>query len=344
MCGFCQGVKGFGLLLDLLRQGLSDAKKYKTGSDHHKESSNDRDAASIHEGFVELAEVAAIDHAGFYEFEQAIIECGDRYSCHHQSRSDHEHAMQQISLYFFHSSILPATQVRQSIDVRYTNNPLVLIRIYPYMSIRESPMVSLLLTGHALALINSEECGMAMQLRKAAVDNVIIPIKAGVGYARPSLEVLSCSHCDIRGECLAEQLTIEHDHSYQLVKNKKTYAKGQHVFRGGDTAKAIYVVSSGAVKSYMLMENGEEQVLNFYLAGDVFGLDGMGDNCHIASTIAQESTTICQLPLSGLQDRALGRSFLNMISHNLLREHNLMLMLARKDADGRLASFIVDMS
>ena len=185
---------------------------------------------------------------------------------------------------------------------------------------------------------------MAMQLRKAAVDNVIIPIKAGVGYARPSLEVLSCSHCDIRGECLAEQLTIEHDHSYQLVKNKKTYAKGQHVFRGGDTAKAIYVVSSGAVKSYMLMENGEEQVLNFYLAGDVFGLDGMGDNCHIASTIAQESTTICQLPLSGLQDRALGRSFLNMISHNLLREHNLMLMLARKDADGRLASFIVDMS
>jgi CRP/FNR family transcriptional regulator len=48
--------------------------------------------------------------------------------------------------------------------------------------------------------------------------------------------------------------------------------------------------------------------------------------------------------LPELEDRVLGASFLNMISENLLREHNLMLMLARKDADGRLASFLIDVS
>ena len=185
---------------------------------------------------------------------------------------------------------------------------------------------------------------MAMQLQKTAEDNNFIPVAGGVGYAQPSLEVLSCITCNIRGGCLAEQLTIAHDHSYQLVKNRKVLSKGSHIFRGGDTVKAIYVVSSGSVKSYMLMENGEEQVLNFYMPGDVFGLDAMGSNCHVSSTVALETTTVCKLPLSGLQDRVLGQGFLNIISENLRRDHNLMLMLARKDADGRLASFLVDMS
>jgi CRP/FNR family transcriptional regulator len=188
---------------------------------------------------------------------------------------------------------------------------------------------------------------MAIQLQNTATDNAVIPVSSGVsggvGYAQPSLEVLSCYSCNIKGGCLIEKLTIAHDHSYQLVKNKKVLAKGKHIFRGGDDTKAMYVVSRGSVKSYMLMEDGEEQVLNFYLPGDVFGLDAMGSHCHISSTVALENTTICKLPLSGLQNRVLGQGFLNMISDNMLRDHNLMLMLASKDADGRLASFLVDM-
>jgi len=185
---------------------------------------------------------------------------------------------------------------------------------------------------------------MTMQLNGTAVENVIISGINGVGYAQPSLEVLSCMACNIKGGCLAEQLTIAHNHSYQVVKNKKQLEKGGHIFRGGEKAKAIYVVSSGSVKSYVLMENGEEQVLNFYMPGDVFGLDAMGSNYYVSSTVALENTTVCKLPLSGLENRVLGQGFLNMVADNLLRDHNLKLMLAKKDADGRLASFLVDMS
>jgi CRP/FNR family transcriptional regulator len=185
---------------------------------------------------------------------------------------------------------------------------------------------------------------MAMQLQKTVAEDVVVPVTSGIGYAHPALEVLSCSNCNIEGSCLAEQLTIAHDFSYQVVKNKKVFAKGKHIFRGGDDTKAIYVISSGSVKSYMLMENGEEQVLNFYMPGDVFGLDAMGSKRHISSTVALETTTVCKLPLSGLQNRVLGQGFLNTVAQNLLRDHNLMMMLARKDADGRLASFLVDMS
>lgn len=185
---------------------------------------------------------------------------------------------------------------------------------------------------------------MTMHLQETEVNGKYIPVTGGVGYAQPSLEVLSCSTCNIRGGCLAEQLTITHNHSYQVIKNRNNLTKGKHIFRGGDTAKAIYVVSCGSVKSYVVMENGEEKVLGFYLPGDVFGLDAMGCNCHVSSTVALEDTKICKLPLSGLQNRVLGKGFLNMVSDNLLREHNLMLMLARKDAEGRMASFLIDIT
>ncbi|MBT8119141.1 MAG: helix-turn-helix domain-containing protein [Gammaproteobacteria bacterium] len=166
----------------------------------------------------------------------------------------------------------------------------------------------------------------------------------GVGYAQPSLEVLSCKSCNASGNCLVEQMTIRNGHSYQLMKNRKVYLRGEHMYRAEDEADALYVVSSGSVKSYVIMEDGEEQVLNFYHTGDVVGLDGMGADSYISSAISLETSTICKLPLSNLPEAGLGRGFLHLVSDRLIRDHNLMLMLARKDADGRMASFLVNIS
>ena len=184
---------------------------------------------------------------------------------------------------------------------------------------------------------------MVMQ-QKIAADKVAVEAKSGVGYAKPTLEILSCRSCDIEGHCQVEQMAIAHGESYQLVKNKKVFLRGEHVFRAGDDTEAIYMISSGSVKSYMIMEDGEEQVLKFHLAGDMIGLDGMGGRRCISSAVALEPTTICRLPLSELPKRALGHGFLAMISDCLIRDHNLLLMLARKDADGRMASFLINMS
>lgn len=186
---------------------------------------------------------------------------------------------------------------------------------------------------------------MSIQLQKTVADanKADVSMVRGASRDQPSLDLLSCYTCSLKNSCLIEQLTTTHDHSNQLLKNRKILSRGKHIFRGGDDTRSMYVVSRGSVKGYMLMEDGEEQVLDFYLPGDVFGLDAMGSHGHISSTVALESTTICKLPLSELHNRVLGQGFLNMISDNMLRDHNLMLMLASKDADGRLASFLVDM-
>lgn len=183
-----------------------------------------------------------------------------------------------------------------------------------------------------------------MQLQKTAIDNIITPINSRSGFTHTMIGGGLCSTCNIRGGCLVEQLNKTHEHSFRAVKNRRELSKDEHVFHGGDDTNAIYIVSRGSVKSYMVMENGEEQILDFYTAGDVFGLDAMGSNCHISSTVALETTVICKLPLSELQQRPLGQEFFSIISENLLRDHNQMLMLARKGADARLASFFMDMS
>jgi len=183
-----------------------------------------------------------------------------------------------------------------------------------------------------------------MQLQNTAIDKSITPIISRTSFSQSDTGGGLCRTCNIRGGCLVEQLNKTQDHSFRVVKNRRELSKDEHVFHGGDNTKAIYIVSRGSVKSYMLMENGEEQVLDFYTAGDVFGLDAMGTNTHISSTVALETTVVCKLPLSELQQRALGQEFFSMISENLLRDHNQMLMLARKGADGRLASFFMDMS
>lgn len=182
-----------------------------------------------------------------------------------------------------------------------------------------------------------------MQIHKT-IDKAADSATAGVGYARPPLEILSCRNCDIRGCCLIEHMTLAQGQSYQVMKNKKSFLRGDHIYRAEDDSEAVYIISSGSVKSYLIMEDGEEQVLNFSHAGDVIGLDGMGNDRYLSSAVALETTAICRLPMSDLHHQALGQEFLGMISSNLIRDHNLLLMLARKDADGRMASFLVNMS
>ena len=119
-----------------------------------------------------------------------------------------------------------------------------------------------------------------MQLQKTVMDYSVIPLIQDVGYAQPAFDVLSCANCNNGTECLAKQMPqqihLTHNQSYQVVKSRHILSSGEHIYRGWDDAQAIYILRSGSVKSYMLMEDGEEQILDFYMPGNVFGLDAMG--------------------------------------------------------------------
>lgn len=153
-----------------------------------------------------------------------------------------------------------------------------------------------------------------------------------------------CHACDIVGGCLASRM-MEYSGQVGLVRNNsRVLGQGEKIFREGEEANALYVVRSGSVKSYLVTEDGEEQVLGFYLPGDVLGLDGLGSSACMSSAITLETTSICRMLFAQMSERGRGRVYPKLISDQLVREHNLILMLARKDADGKLASFLWDLS
>ncbi|NNE64498.1 MAG: helix-turn-helix domain-containing protein [Gammaproteobacteria bacterium] len=157
-------------------------------------------------------------------------------------------------------------------------------------------------------------------------------------------QAVNCQVCDPAGGCLAKQLLSNHEQPDRSLKTNRSIKAGEHIFREGDEFEFLSVVRSGSVKSYMVSDDGEEQVLGFYLPGDVFGLDGSNDNGRMSSAVTLETSTLCRLPVASIDDYDVTDQLLRLTSIQLQRDHNLVLMLARKDADGRLASFLCDLS
>jgi len=153
-----------------------------------------------------------------------------------------------------------------------------------------------------------------------------------------------CHTCEPRGGCLGLQLLNSPEVRQQLCNAKKISCKAEHVFREGEDADCFYVVRSGSIKSYLVTQDGEEQVLGFYLPGDVFGLDTTAAQQRMSSAIMLETTSICRFPHVYLTDIAQGSALLRIAAEQMQRDHNLILMLARKDADGRIASFLDDLA
>jgi len=174
-----------------------------------------------------------------------------------------------------------------------------------------------------------------------SLKSVKSPSAADIALSSPAS---GCRVCDPRGGCLSEQLLKNDSLHQQLQQAKRIYRKGEHVFHAAELSEAFFVVKSGSVKSYFISEDGEEQVLGFYLPGDVFGLDLSQDLKRASSVTTLETTSLCRFPLAYLSEQAIGLNLLRLTSEQMVRDHNLVLMLARKDADGRIASFLTDLA
>lgn len=154
----------------------------------------------------------------------------------------------------------------------------------------------------------------------------------------------TCHVCQPRGGCLSKLLLKNDSLHDQLQQAKRIYRKGEHIFREAELSEAFFVIRSGSVKTYFISADGEEQVLGFYLPGDVFGLDFNPKQARASSAVTLETSSLCRFPIAYLTEQSIGLNLLKLTSEQMIRDHNLVLMLARKDADGRIASFLTDLA
>ena len=162
-----------------------------------------------------------------------------------------------------------------------------------------------------------------------------------------------CCDCSSRERCPASRLTLTDNNKQpvSVISRSHTFAPGAHVFREGDKAEAVYILKSGSAKVYFTLEDGSEQVVAFYMPGDVLGLDALGVERHSSSALALENTFICVMPLTALEAACAKLSasgwhhcFYSLLSRELIRDHRTIELITKKDAEAKMASFLLHLS
>jgi CRP/FNR family nitrogen fixation transcriptional regulator len=124
-------------------------------------------------------------------------------------------------------------------------------------------------------------------------------------------------------------------------------AKDEELFAEGDEAEFFYQVVSGAIRSYKLLSDGRRQIDAFHLRGDLFGLEA--GNEHRFSAEAIGNATVIAYRRSRLNvliqdDAAFRDRIMTATLRSLERAQDHMLLLGRKTAQEKMATFLLDMA
>ncbi len=160
----------------------------------------------------------------------------------------------------------------------------------------------------------------------------------------------NCSVCISHERCMVSRLVeAARQSAARIVSRTHTAIGGECLFREGDTPEALYVVKSGSAKVYFTTEDGAEQVVAFYMPGDVLGLDALGIDEHRTSAVALERTALCVVPIQNLEEicaRISGssRCIYTLLSDELGRDYRTLGLITKKDAEAKMASFLMMLS
>jgi CRP/FNR family transcriptional regulator, nitrogen fixation regulation protein len=131
------------------------------------------------------------------------------------------------------------------------------------------------------------------------------------------------------------------DDDIRVIGFTKTFAKDQQIFCEGSSTDFIYRVVSGGVRSTRLFADGRRHISDFYLPGDVFGVEL--DAARLATAEALGETVLVVARRSSLapeSDPSLCRHALR----ELRRCQDHVLNLGRRGAAERIASFLIDLA
>jgi len=159
-----------------------------------------------------------------------------------------------------------------------------------------------------------------------------------------------CKDCSLASLCLPISLNMEDmDALDDIVKRGRPLKKGEFLFRQGDTFGSVFAVRSGALKTFSLSDGGEEQITGFHLPSELVGLSGVDGERYPVSAQALETTSVCEIPFERLDDLALQlpqlrRQLMRIMSREIRDDQQMMLLLSKKTADERIATFLVNLS
>ncbi len=166
----------------------------------------------------------------------------------------------------------------------------------------------------------------------------------------PGTQHIKCQNCSISELCLPFTLNNQELSTLdEIIDRKRPIHKGDKIYTDGQEMHALYAIRSGTFKTFTVNEQGEEQITGFHLAGDLLGFDAIAETEHKSFAQALETSMVCEIPYDNLDALSntmpkLKKQVLRLMSNEIRTDQEMLTLLNRKNAEQRVATFIVSLS
>lgn len=124
--------------------------------------------------------------------------------------------------------------------------------------------------------------------------------------------------------------------------------RGESVFRQGDGLHSVYMLKRGTLKTVLVSEYVEDQILAFHFPGELLGLDALNRRAHICSAVAMEPCRVVVVPVTRLETLmnstpALQQAMLQLVGSALAEHQQLLAVINRRTALERVAVLLLSL-
>jgi len=161
---------------------------------------------------------------------------------------------------------------------------------------------------------------------------------------------ISCAACSMHQLCLPMGLEdADIDRLDKIIGKRRRLERDEALYKMGDPFRNLYAVRFGHFKTYQINAAGESQITGFQMAGELLGMDAISGDRHHCDAVALEDSEVCEIPFAHLEELfgevpALLRHFHRIMSQEITREQNVMLLLGNMRAEQRFAVFLINLS
>lgn len=171
-------------------------------------------------------------------------------------------------------------------------------------------------------------------------------------FAPPNLLAVLWAFCAYEIETLAVRYGVRREKLQRLrdaVRGPTPVARGEILYRQGLKAGAIFAVARGSFKTSSIDRQGRPSLSELYFEGDFLGLEALGDATHNSTAEALEPSTVFRLSVPNLRTAivdvpGLEKELLLLMSKEICRREEHRLLLHKKTAATKLASFLLYLS
>ena len=156
----------------------------------------------------------------------------------------------------------------------------------------------------------------------------------------------ACDSCGARQHSVCGALDTPVLDRLDALADRISLEPGQVLVRQGEPAGHLFNITSGSIRVYRLLPDGRRQITGFLFAGDFLGL-ATGETYDFSAE-AIEPASACRFQRTAYRDEVrrnpnLEAALLDRVTHELAAAQAQMLLLGRKTAQERIASFLLDL-